>query len=548
MRRPVLQETDELFPAAMKVADEGAAPDVLVDLAASCRTAEPRARTPSTVAFLDDSHRRKDGLMEGMVSATSIKPPSAEGLLEAITPVSHTRARTRTRSGEVYAEAYLSPSQHEEPFMSDSERHSDGAEDGKAALADVASHLPLGSEAPALDLLAIQTRQDTPKDIPDEHGETSELPTARALTPAREVPKEESKGSSALSSAEETLVNVQVIAASEVNVATEVTASDESTQEAKHVDHVDTETAAGSGHHEAAEEADAERVAAEEADSERVAAEKAKAERVAPEKIDEPEEVVPGSTLRSERLQPEDWLETAHIAYAQRTGGDERALAFGTALVADSERAAAEEADSKRVAAAEYAEAEEARRRGSSAVKIQSCARGKRGRKKAKQRVEAMETIQAHARGEAARKKTNPMRKKKRTEEARKKAAAEKAEAERLKTVNAEDCERLKTVRLAENAEAARHKAEASKLDAEQAEAKAAIGGATAKRVATQKRLVADKVGEAADKEGEAAAAHAAVMARKQERAAKKEAARLEWIAKQQSQQSQQSQQLQQLQ
>ena len=330
MRRPVLQETDELFPAAMKVADEGAAPDVLVDLAASCRTAEPRARTPSTVAFLDDSHRRKDGLMEGMVSATSIKPPSAEGLLEAITPVSHTRARTRTRSGEVHAEAYLSPSQHEEPLMSDSERHSDGAEDGKAALADVASHLPLGSEAPALDLLAIQTRQDTPKDIPDEHGETSELPTARALTPAREVPKEESKGSSA----EETLVNVQVIAASEVNVATEETASDESTQEAKHVDHVDTETAAGSGHHEAAEEADAERdVAAEEADSERVAAEKAKAERVAPEKIDEPEEVVPGSTLRSERLQPEDWLEAAHIAYAQRTGSDERALAFGTALV-----------------------------------------------------------------------------------------------------------------------------------------------------------------------------------------------------------------------
>ena len=100
------------------------------------------------------------------------------------------------------------------------------------------------------------------------------------------------------------------------------------------MDHVDTETAAGSGHHEAAEEADAERdVAAEEADSERVAAEKAKAERVAPEKIDEPEEVVPGSTLRSERLQPEDWLEAAHIAYAQRTGSDERALAFGTALV-----------------------------------------------------------------------------------------------------------------------------------------------------------------------------------------------------------------------
>jgi hypothetical protein len=89
------------------------------------------------------------------------------------------------------------------------------------------------------------------------------------------------------------------------------------------------------------------------------------------------------------------------------------------------------------------------------------------------------------------------------------------------------------TVRLAENAEAARLKAETSKLEAEQAEAKAATGGATAKRVATQKRLVADKVGEAADKEGEAAAAHAAVMARKQERAAKKEAARLEWIAQQ---------------
>ena len=70
-------------------------------------------------------------------------------------------------------------------------------------------------------------------------------------------------------------------------------------------------------------------------------------------------------------------------------------------------------------------------------------------------------------------------------------------------------------------------------MEAEQAEAKAATGGATAKRVATQKRLVADKVGEAADKEGEAAAAHAAVMARKQERAAKKEAARLEWIAQQ---------------
>jgi hypothetical protein len=78
-------------------------------------------------------------------------------------------------------------------------------------------------------------------------------------------------------------------------------------------------------------------------------------------------------------------------------------------------------------------------------------------------------------------------------------------------------------------------------LEAEQAEAKAAIGGSTAKRVATQKRLVADKVGEAADKEGEVAAAHAAVMARKQERAANKEAARLEWIAQQQSQQSQQA-------
>jgi chemotaxis protein histidine kinase CheA len=108
--------------------------------------------------------------------------------------------------------------------------------------------------------------------------------------------------------------------------------------------------------------------------------------------------------------------------------------------------------------------------------------------------------------------------------------AAEKAEAERLKAA-----------RLAENAEAARLKAETSKLEAEQAEAKAAIGGSTAKRVATQKRLVADKVGEAADKEGEVAAAHAAVMARKQERAANKEAARLEWIAQQQSQQSQQA-------
>jgi hypothetical protein len=105
--------------------------------------------------------------------------------------------------------------------------------------------------------------------------------------------------------------------------------------------------------------------------------------------------------------------------------------------------------------------------------------------------------------------------------------AAEKAEAERLKAA-----------RLAENAEAARLKAETSKLEAEQAEAKAATGGATTKRVATQKRLVADKVGEAADKEGEVAAAHAAVMARKQERAANKEAARLEWIAQQQSQQA----------
>jgi hypothetical protein len=86
MRRPLLEEKDELFPAAMKVADEGADlsadPAVVLDLAASSRTAEPRARTPSTVAFLDDSHRRSDGVMEEMVSATSIKPPNAEGLTE----------------------------------------------------------------------------------------------------------------------------------------------------------------------------------------------------------------------------------------------------------------------------------------------------------------------------------------------------------------------------------------------------------------------------------------------------------------------------------
>lgn len=145
------EEKDELFPAATKVADKGADPAVVLDLAASSRTAEPRARTPSTVAFLDDSHRRNDGLMEEMVSATSTKPPSAEGSrgqqdqggegkLEARTPVSYTRARTRTRSDETLAESNLSPLQHEEPLRSDSERHSDGAEDGKAALADVVSH------------------------------------------------------------------------------------------------------------------------------------------------------------------------------------------------------------------------------------------------------------------------------------------------------------------------------------------------------------------------------------------------------------------------
>ena len=540
MRRPLLEEKDELFPAAMKVADEGADlsadPAVVLDLAASSRTAEPRARTPSTVAFLDDSHRRSDGVMEEMVSATSIKPPNAEGLtegsrqqdqggegmLEARTPVSYTRARTRTRSDETLAKSYLSPLQHEEPRRSDSKRHSDrhsdrysaGTEDGNTALADVASHLPPGSEAPAqhlaiqeavgtiVDTIVVQdeeTRQDTHKDIPDEHGEMSELRTAPVLTPAREVPKDQpTKEESKESSAEEaTLVNVQVIAASEVNrevnVATEEAAGDESTQEAKHVDHVDTETAADSGHHEPAEEKHSEHVAAEAADAERVAAEEAEAVRVAAEEAD------------AERVAAEE-------AEAVRVAAEE----------AEAVRVAAEEAVAVRVAAAEYAEAEEARRRGPSAVKIQSRARGKRGRKKAKQRAEATETIQAHARGGAARKKTNPMREKKRAEEARKRAAAEKAEAERLKAV-----------RLAENAEAARLKAETSKLEAEQAEAKAAIGGATAKRVATQKRLVADKVGEAADKEGEAAAAHAAVMARKQERAAKKEAARLEWIAQQ---------------
>jgi chemosensory pili system protein ChpA (sensor histidine kinase/response regulator) len=546
----LLEEKDELFPAAMKVADEGADlsadPAVVLDLAASSRTAEPRARTPSTVAFLDDSHRRSDGVMEEMVSATSIKPPNAEGLtegsrqqdqggegmLEARTPVSYTRARTRTRSDETLAKSYLSPLQHEEPRRSDSKRHSDrhsdrysaGTEDGNTALADVASHFPPGSEAPAqhlaiqeavgtiVDTIVVQdeeTRQDTHKDIPDEHGEMSELRTAPVLTPAREVPKDQpTKEESKESSAEEaTLVNVQVIAASEVNrevnVATEEAAGDESTQEAKHVDHVDTETAADSGHHEPAEEKHSEHVAAEAADAERVAAEEAEAVRVAAEEAD------------AERVASEE-------AGAVRVAAEEAEAVRVAAEEAEAVRVAAEEAEAVRVAAAEYAEAEEARRRGPSAVKIQSRARGKRGRKKAKQRAEATETIQAHARGGAARKKTNPMREKKRAEEARKRVAAEKAEAERLKAV-----------RLAENAEAARLKAETSKLEAEQAEAKAATGGATAKRVATQKRLVADKVGEAADKEGEAAAAHAAVMARKQERAAKKEAARLEWIAQQ---------------
>jgi hypothetical protein len=337
MRRPLLEEKDELFPAAMKVADEGADlsadPAVVLDLAASSRTAEPRARTPSTVAFLDDSHRRSDGVMEEMVSATSIKPPNAEGLtegsrqqdqggegmLEARTPVSYTRTRTRTRSDETLAKSYLSPLQHEEPRRSDSERHSDrhsdrysdGTEDGNTALADVASHLPPGSEAPAqhlaiqeavgtiVDTIVVQdeeTRQDTPKDIPDELGETSELPTGApalitALTPARDVPKDQPKEESKESSAEEaTLVNVQVIAASEVNrevnVATEEAAGDESTQEAKHVDHVDTETAADSGHHEPAEEKHSEHVAAEEAEAGRVAAEDAEAVRVATEEAE----------------------------------------------------------------------------------------------------------------------------------------------------------------------------------------------------------------------------------------------------------------------
>jgi hypothetical protein len=606
MRRPLLEEKDELFPAAMKVADEGADlsadPAVVLDLAASSRTAEPRARTPSTVAFLDDSQRRSDGVMEEMVSATSIKPPNAEGLtegsrqqdqggegmLEARTPVSYTRARTRTRSDETLAKSYLSPLQHEEPRRSDSKRHSDrhsdrysaGTEDGNTALADVASHLPPGSEAPAqhlaiqeavgtiVDTIVVQdeeTRQDTHKDIPDEHGEMSELRTAPVLTPAREVPKDQpTKEESKESSAEEaTLVNVQVIAASEVNrevnVATEEAAGDESTQEAKHVDHVDTETAADSGHHEPAEEKHSEHVAAEAADAERVAAEEAEAVRVAAEEADaervaaEEAEAVRVATeeagavrVAAEEADAAEEAEAVRVATeeagavrvaaeeadaervateeaeAVRVAAEEAEAVRVAAEEADAERVAAEEAEAVRVAAAEYAEAEEARRRGPSAVKIQSRARGKRGRKKAKQRAEATETIQAHARGGAARKKTNPMREKKRAEEARKRVAAEKAEAERLKAV-----------RLAENAEAARLKAETSKLEAEQAEAKAATGGATAKRVATQKRLVADKVGEAADKEGEAAAAHAAVMARKQERAAKKEAARLEWIAQQ---------------
>jgi len=596
MRRPLLEEKDELFlvHVAMKVADEGADlskdlsadPAVVLDLAASSRTAEPRARTPSTVAFLDDSHRRSDGVMEEMVSATSIKPPNAEGLtegsrqqdqggegmLEARTPVSYTRARTRTRSDETLAKSYLSPLQHEEPRRSDSKRHSDrhsdrysaGTEDGNTALADVASHLPPGSEAPAqhlaiqeavgtiVDTIVVQdeeTRQDTHKDIPDEHGEMSELRTAPVLTPAREVPKDQpTKEESKESSAEEaTLVNVQVIAASEVNrevnVATEEAAGDESTQEAKHVDHVDTETAADSGHHEpaeeklsehvAAEEAEAGRVAAEDADAERVATKEAEAVRVAAEEAgavrvaaEEAEAVrVAAEEAGAVRVATEE-AEAERVATeeaeAVRVAAEEAEAVRVAAEEAEAVRVAAEEAEAVRVAAAEYAEAEEARRRGPSAVKIQSRARGKRGRKKAKQRAEATETIQAHARGGAARKKTNPMREKKRAEEARKTAAAEKAEAERLKAV-----------RLADNAEAARLKAETSKLEAEQAEAKAAIGGATAKRVATQKRLVADKVGEAADKEGEAAAAHAAVMARKQERAAKKEAARLEWIAQQ---------------
>jgi hypothetical protein len=590
MRRPLLEEKDELFPVhvAMKVADEGADlskdlsadPAVVLDLAASSRTAEPRARTPSTVAFLDDSHRRSDGVMEEMVSATSIKPPNAEGLtegsrqqdqggegmLEARTPVSYTRARTRTRSDETLAKSscLITALQHEEPRRSDSkrhsDRHSDGTEDGNTALADVASHLPPGSEAPAqhlaiqeavgtiVDTIVVQdeeTRQDTHKDIPDKHGEMSELRTAPVLTPAREVPKDQpTKEESKESSAEEaTLVNVQVIAASEVNrevnVATEEAAGDESTQEAKHVDHVDTETAADSGHHEPAEEKHSEHVAAEEAEAGRVAAEDAEAVRVATEEVEAvrvateeagavrvaAEEADAAEEAEAVRVATEEAgavRVAAEEADAERVATEEAEAVRVAAEEADAERVAAEEAEAVRVAAAEYAEAEEARRRGPSAVKIQSRARGKRGRKKAKQRAEATETIQAHARGGAARKKTNPMREKKRAEEARKRVAAEKAEAERLKAV-----------RLAENAEAARLKAETSKLEAEQAEAKAATGGATTKRVATQKRLVADKDGEAADKEGEVAAAHAAVMARKQERAAKKEAARLEWIAQQ---------------